>query len=57
MGLFLNPDDVQLRDDRCNPFYIDKSLIISELISFLKQMITMYVYPVLAASVRPWRPI
>ena len=36
MGLFLNPDDVQLRDDRCNPFYIDKSLIISELNKLLE---------------------
>ena len=37
MGLFLNPDDQQLRDDRCQPFYVDKSLIISEMNKIVRQ--------------------
>ena len=37
MGMFLNPDDQQLRDDRCQPFYVDKSLIISEMNNIIRQ--------------------
>ena len=37
MGMFLNPDDIQLRDDRCNPFYVDKSLIIREMNNIVRQ--------------------
>ena len=37
MGMFLNPDDQQLRDDRCQPFYVDKSLIIREMNNIVRQ--------------------
>ena len=37
MGMFLNPDDIQLRDDRCNPFYVDKSFIIREMNNIVRQ--------------------
>ena len=37
MGMFLNPDDQQLRDGRCQPFYVDKSLIISEMNNIIRQ--------------------
>ena len=37
MGMFLNPDDQQLRDDRCQPFYVDKALIIREMNNIVRQ--------------------
>ncbi|MGM9768307.1 MAG: AAA family ATPase, partial [Candidatus Cryptobacteroides sp.] len=43
MGMFLNPDDQQLRDDRCNPNYVDKSLIISELNKIIMEKSDKYI--------------
>ena len=54
MGMFLNPDDQQLRDDRCQPFYVDKSLIIREMNNIVRQKSDKFIcVSVHAASERP----